>query len=85
MRALRQGEVAPRGDDKWDESVADYYLRDDQWSIIVRYSDTAGRRWEFNERAFSKREIARRPRRVYRRLRRIEEDDRRRWRYGWDW
>jgi hypothetical protein len=83
-RALRESEVRPLGDG-WDKSMPDRYLRDDQWSIIVRYSDTAGRRWEFREPAFSRLEIASRPRRVYRRLRRDDDGEQKRWRYDWDW
>lgn len=85
-RALRSGSVLEDRQGRPFESYAGHYMKDDGWSIVVRYSDVAGRRWEYRERAFSDRELSRPPRRVRRRLRREKlADDRYRWRFGWDW
>jgi hypothetical protein len=82
VRALPAGEQTPT--DGWQTSFPYRYAADDYiWSILVRYSDSAGRRWEFEERRFTKHEVASRPRRVRRRLRRGDTDHRWRWRYEW--
>ena len=87
-RALRSGEANPEADGVWlREELGDQYMKDVPPShfIVVRYSDVAGRRWEYPERLSSARELAPPPRRVRRHLRRKLEGDRSHWRYGWDW
>jgi hypothetical protein len=48
-----------------DEQTIGDELEDEPWWIVVRWSDSAGRRWEFNE-ATAGRELARKPRKIRR-------------------
>ena len=70
IRAMRSGESMPPVDGEWLGPIIAPFERDEPWDVVVRFSDAAGRRWEFSEPA-SERRMAHRPRRVrWRRLRR---------------
>jgi hypothetical protein len=65
IRAMRPGESWPEEDGQWSEMIPVPPPPHDDlpYSILVRWSDSAGRRWEFTE-AGTGRELAKPPRRV---------------------
>ncbi len=65
VRALRPGQGFPAERDRPQTAAMPARLRDEPWSVVVRWSDSAGRRWEFVESTGGL-ELAHRPRRVRR-------------------
>lgn len=58
VRSLRPGESAPKGTPPY-EVVVNEHPFDQAWFLVVRWSDSAGRRWEFIEN--DRRDVAHKP------------------------
>lgn len=65
VRVLRPGECSPSSAAPADERPIHPDLFDEPYAVVVRWSDSAGRRWEFNEGSLE-RQLARKPTRVRR-------------------